>query len=218
MRTILMSACLFVAASHGFAQLDSDTVTVTAIRTPSGVVDEVYATVYVTTELNSTLDRVLAALQTTGITAANLATVYSFGPQTDWTFTLSGPYSKLKDTLAAVSRVPSTSNISVSYSVQAGSPAASTCAWPALLSDAQAEAQRLAAAAGVNVGPILALSDERAGIPQTVVSASGLRFGDFTQTVIGVIGAFPLPRLPAFMPPIISAPNCALTVQFKLLR
>jgi len=92
------------------------------------------------------------------------------------------------------------------------------CVWPALLSDAQAEAQRLAAAAGVTVGPIVALSDERAGITRTVVSASGLRFGDFGGVIGGVIGQFPLPRLPAYIPPIIPAPNCALTVQFKFLR
>src|SRR6266496_5483547 len=101
----------FAAVSVAFAQLDTDTFTITSLRTLNVVVDQVQVTVYVNSGIAATLDDVVSALQGTGITAANLSGAYTFPSilqqprPTQWTFTLTGSISKLKDTLAALARV-----------------------------------------------------------------------------------------------------------------
>ena len=217
MRTILVTACLWGTTSLGFAQLDSDTLTVTSSRTVTSVSDEVNVTVYVDANPNSTLDGILATLQPTGLAAANLVNVYPFGPYTEWTFRLIGPYSKLKDMLAPVLRFPTNSDLQVRYSVFPASvrpQSADACAWSALVSDAQAEAQRLAVAAGVRVGPILALSDTAnvGGTPRVASYAS------FLLGTVTIYDPWTTPLTAAAYASPSVASNCTLTVQFKLLR
>src|SRR6266536_1219540 len=160
----------FAAVSVAFGQLDSDMITITSSRTQSIVVDQVQVTVNVNTGRDATLDDVVSALQGTEITAANLSGAYTFSSNfqqprpTQWTFTLTASISKLKDTLAALARAQNRSDIDLGYYLNAVTTQSGPCPWPSLVGDAQAQAQKLAAVAGVRVGPIVALSEGFAGL------------------------------------------------------
>jgi hypothetical protein len=203
-----------------FGQLDSNSVTVTASRNVNLQPDQVLFGVYVGAPLTASLDDVLAAVKGVGITSANFSNVsgsptgiINVGagfaqPPTpvQWSFGLAVPFAQMRATVAALaslqqSIMQNNSGFSLSFSVQGTQVSASlqqaqTCSLTGLIADATAQAQKLASAAGLNLGSILAMSS-LSSIP-AVQTYSVFLAGSFAS------GTTPQ--------------NCTLTVKFGLTR
>ncbi len=183
MRRFLLPLALVPIA---FAQLDSNSVTVTASRGANLQPDQVVFGVTVDTPMDASLNDIVAALQNAGITLSNFVSVRALvqafiGPlptplptpapspaQVEWTFALPVPISKLADTASTLKNVQqsvaannktwmmsfSVSGTQVSLALQQSQ----VCSSPDLLADARVQAQKLASAAGMNVGNVLAMS------------------------------------------------------------
>jgi len=198
--------------------LDSDTLTIAASRTLNVQPDQVLVGVTVNTPVTASLQDVINELQGSGITAANLVNAYGYEEgETQWAFTLAIPFAKMGDTLTSLARIQqkvggSPGQPDLTFSVQgpqasADSQTAQSCSFPALVADAQSQAQKLASAAGITLGPVVSLSE---GSPlQSVGFLSGV-------ISFGSTGNF-LPN-PWFAPQPTPAQPCTLTVQFKLLH
>lgn len=176
---------MLVCASLAFGQLDSNSVTVTASRNPSLAPDEAVYGVYVDSDLHASLTDILAALQGSGITVVNFTSVNSvqkFDPVSgkplpamlEWSFRLPVALSKIKDTIAMLTalqqRVGQNSGVSLSFGLQGTQVSeqlqqSQSCVAADLISDARSSAQRLASAAGLSVGTILAISGQASTIP-----------------------------------------------------
>ncbi len=186
MRTLVLAFA--ISASLAFGQIDSNAVTVTALRNANLQPDTVLFSVSVTSGVNAGLDDVIAALAGSGITAANFSSVSSQQffiastipiiiqppqpaqpqPMLQWTFTLPVPLSKLKDTSTALTNVrqgiaKKNAGLAMSFSVQGTQVSqqlqqSQPCVISDLLADARAQAQKLANAAGLTLGQILALA------------------------------------------------------------
>ena len=235
MRALRVGLILFAAAIAAYAQLDSDTLTITATRSLVVVPDRTQVFVNVSAPTDYTLDDVLAALRGTGISATNLSgvggypytgiTLFDPGPPRvgtplmQWVFRLTPALSNLKDVLAPMARFNSPSNLRLDFYVQTMPATGVPCPWPALLEDARAQAANVAASAGMKAGSIMSLSDDnRFGVPffSSGFLGSASRSGSFTAIVpVGAIGGLLATPQPA---PILPAPACTLTVQFRLLR
>ena len=217
MRTISLIAALLLSISIAHAQLDSNSITVTASpSTPTGVQpDQAVYIVQVSTGLDMSLDDVIAALQGSGITSANFQglspTFFNTfngsgvsGPPTlmlSWSFRFAVPFSRSKDVLSTLNTLQQSiakknNGTALSFYIQGTQSSAQsqqTCSVPDLLTDARAQAQKLAAGAGVSVGNILAMS-----------SPVGAGFA-------------PVPGLGSSSTPA-AVPVCSLTVKFALSR
>jgi len=229
---------LLFAARLAAADLDSNSVTVTATRTVSAQPDQVALSVDLLATPDVALDDVLARLKGSGITAADLNGVYtSYGVQyvaanrfLDWNFNLNVAFTKMKDTLKALKALQTSipaiqDSPALTFSVtgtrySADALAAQSCPLPALVSDARRQADAMASAAGMKTGAIVSLTDG-SSLEVTVPTALQ-RIGDFSQ--ISAIydpatGVLPVSRvLTGFVLPVTALkPSCALTVQFKLL-
>jgi hypothetical protein len=165
-----------LSLSVAFAQVDSNSITVTASRGPSsGPPDQAVFGVVVTSGVDTSLDDVIALLQGTGIGAANLRSLNEYpisngssGQATEalnWQFTVTAPLAKNKDTIATLTNLQATiaknnNSVTMSFSIQGtqSSVQPQTCSQSDLLTDARTQAQKLADGAGVSVGNILALS------------------------------------------------------------
>ena len=166
--------------------------------------------------LSTTLDDAVAALQGSGITAANFSNVntvqsaFQSGPnvqtqvQLRWSFTLPADLANMKATAGTLSAVQQSvagkkNGMSVTISV-AGTQVsprlaqAQTCALTDLLADARAQAQKLASAAGLSVGAVLSISSATG----TSASAAGTSFGS------------------AVLVAPVTQPVCSITVKFAL--
>ena len=114
-------AGLVLSAGSAVAQLDSNSVTVTASRNAAAQADVANFAVYVVSGIDVSLADVLAALQGSPITAANFTGIGGSGllslnvfptpavplpPQIQWSFALSVPISKIKDTAGGKGEVP----------------------------------------------------------------------------------------------------------------
>jgi uncharacterized protein YggE len=219
MRKSALVCLVMWLAPPAFGQLESNSITVSVSRSATVQPDQVVFAVTVQSGLSTSLDDVVAALQGSGITAANLAGVNSINPllyvqpappPLSWTFTLTEPFSKQKDTVTSLTALQQTiaqakSGLTLSFTiagtqVSAQALQSQTCSLSGLISDATSQAQSIAAAAGVTVGPILALSTSTASpIPAAVNFISGA----FSSVYVA-----PSPY----------APPCGLTVKFGLLR
>jgi hypothetical protein len=216
---------LILSVPAAFAQLDSNSVTVSATRSMSQQPDQVLFAVNVQSGLNTSLDDVVGALQGSGITAANFSGV-SMGPNLifavvgpqpappimasplQWIFSLPVPLAKIKDTIAMLTALQQSiakqnNGLMLSFSVQgtqvsAQSQQSHVCPTSDLLADARAQAQKLADAAGLNLGSVLAMSSG--------TSASG-----YVGSAVSIAGAL------VFAPPVLPS-VCAMTVKFALLR
>lgn len=199
---LLCISCGFV-----FAQAASNSVTVTASRSTNVQPDQVVFSVAVDTPLDGTLDSAVSALQGSGITASNFSSVntvqqYNQAGQSTttalaWYFTLTAALAGVKSTIGLLTAVQKSgaknNGVAISFSVSGTqvSPQAQqsqTCSQADLLSDAKAQAQKLATAAGKGVGAVLAMS----GSTLTASQSSGL-----------VNSA-------------VTTPGCSLTVKFQL--
>ncbi len=206
---------VFSAASL-FAQLDSNSVTVTASRGVSLQPDQVVFSVRVDSDLNTGLDDVLAALQGSGITLANFngvgttQLVFTGGTvqprqALEWAFTLPAPLSKIKETAASLATLQQNiarqhGGLSLSFSVQGTTVSpqllqSQPCSLPDLLADARAQAQKLAGAAGFTADTILAMSSATAATAGAAAINTGLSI---------FLAPSPVP--------------CTITVKFSLAR
>lgn len=170
---------LTLASTLALAQPSPNTLTVTATRTSSVQPDQVVFGVSVTAPLTTSQSDVIAALQGSGITAANFSSVYStqmlsvggnqFISVLQWNFTVTVPVTNLKSTIdtftglqMALSKAKN--GLSLSFSVQgmqasAQAQQAQPCSLPGLISDARAQALKIANAASATLGNIVGLSN-----------------------------------------------------------
>lgn len=215
-RLLVLLACCPVA----LAQLGSNVLTVTATRSLNLQPDQANLMVNVTSNVNTALDDVVAALQPANITAANLTGVSTnftgangAGEAWYWTFTLRVPLSALKGTLASIVMVQQTlpsapDPMTVDYYVlgawfSSQLLASNPCPYTAVFSDAQTQAQMVAAAAGLTLGPVVALTD-----------GSGVTLEPVAE--YGVLSAARLSLGSVFEEPPTTAPSCTMVVKFKL--
>ncbi len=212
-RTFTLVAFITAAA---FGHMDSNSVTVSVNRESTVQPDQAIIAVYVNAGVGTSFNDVVAAVQSAGITAANLSGVRMVtgppvpsadgrGPATpvsvvEWAFGLAVPLSKVNDTLTALTKLQTAMaqqnyGLPLAFGLQGTqiSPQlqlAQTCSTTDLLADARAQAQKLADAAALTLGPILALA-----------SSTSASLG-YAPTVIS--------RL--------SLPGCSVTVKFGLTR
>jgi uncharacterized protein YggE len=190
------------------AQTPPNSVTVTASRNTNVAPDQAVISVSVNTSLSGTMDDAIAALQGSGITAANFTGVSTvqtiLGKQSitelQWSFSLVTDLTALKTTTATLTGVQQAvaarnNGLSVSFSVQGTQVSqkqsqSQPCSLQDLMSDARSQASKLASAAGMTVGPVLAVSGG------TTSSATSAGANAFTQVV--------------------AQPVCSLTVKFAL--
>jgi hypothetical protein len=162
-----------------FAQLTSNSVTVTASRASNPQPDQVLFSVNVAAPVEATLTDVLAAIQGTGLTLANFTGIgfsgqSPSGPATivadsrvQWGFSLPAALSDMKSTVGLLTAVQAnlakTGRFGLSFTV-AGLQVSDrlrqsqNCAISDLIADAREQAQKLASSAGMSLGSILAMS------------------------------------------------------------
>jgi hypothetical protein len=211
----LLAICLMLAPC-GFGQLDSHTITITASRPLSAQADHAQFDVVVTAPPTAGLSDVVATVASLGLSASNLSNVSNSTVQAAaapqqvfvWTFGLSVPFASMTQTLTGLSNlqqsiVKQNPGVTLTFDVN-GTQASQTsqpCPFPLLVADARGMAQRLASAAGMTVGNLLALSD-----------ASGQ--GSYAATIIGgFVQLSGLLSVVQGVPPQV----CTLTVKFQLI-
>jgi uncharacterized protein YggE len=209
---------LFAFAAAAFGQLDDDTLTVTSTRTVSLVPDQVTVTIFLNGPMGGSVDEAIAALPGGGVAASDLSSVSTIpsgaDPSLQWIFNRTVNFSQLGSTLAALDSLSQKKgDYSVSYSVQGtlsanAQQAPALCPLPTMVSEARAQAQRVADAAGVRVGAVVSLSRAQ---PPGFVPVPVFRSGDFASARLGLVGVISSAPLP-------TASSCAITVQFRLLR
>jgi hypothetical protein len=216
------SILLFVSCcSVAFGQIDSNSVTVSASTSATLQPDQAVFGITVQSPLTTGFDDVLAALQGSGITAANFSGVGTQGqivfsggqvpppnlPTLAWTFTLPVPLTNTKAIVASLTTLQQTiamqkNGLTLSFNIvgtQVSQQLAQsqTCSLPGLIATATTQAKSLAAAANLTVGRILALSSAAAsgvyGASEYVGSVAG---------TFSTISATPAP--------------CTVTVKFAL--
>jgi hypothetical protein len=209
---------LVVFASFACAQLDSNSITVNASHSANLQPDQALFAVFVQSDANTSLDDVLAALQGSGITAANFAGVSSYSPinwngttlppTIQWTFSLPVSLTKTKDMVATLTALQqniaqNNKSLKLSFSIQGTQVSqqlqqSQTCSIPDLLTDARTQAQTLAAAGGVTLGTILAMSSPTSSVATAARQDYPLNTGISSSSAFG--------------------PPCVLTVKFAVLR
>jgi len=217
MRRFFLTTLFLTSASLVFGQLDSDTVTIQASRSVNLPPDQIVFSVSVSAGPNTSLDQIVAALSNSGITTANFVGVTGGTDNQSpiqWLFTLAAPVTKIKATIASLTALQQSiannnSGITLSFQVQGTrfspeSIQSQTCAAKDLVSDAQTQAQNVAAAAGLYVGPIVAISDGSSAMPTFTARAGDFFVGNSIYTT----GLW-------FDP---TPPGCYIEVKFKLLR
>jgi uncharacterized protein YggE len=213
--SILPLALLLLPASPLCAQLPSQTVTVTATQSVSVPPDQALFSLAVTSSVSTNLEQIISPLSGLGITPLNLTAVgNSSATMLQWNFNLAVPLSNLTATIASLTNLEqnitqNNSGLTLTFTVTGvqtsaqaqASQQAQTCTNANLISDATAQAQKLVAAAGVALGPVLRLST----VASAASSVPGLAFAELEPVAYSV-------------PVNYSAPvTCSLTVQFQLL-
>lgn len=215
MRKFLI-AVLMVVPPLAFGQLDSYSVTITASRNVTQQPDQVIFEVSVTTSGMAGLDDVVAVLQGSGITAADFTGINSqllMPANTAWAFRSFVAFSKMTAMLTSLSNAQRNiaktkrgwsltfyiAGTRVSPEVQAANP----CSIPDLMSDARAQAQKLASAAGFQVGSVWSMSEGG----EVFQPATAFRIAAISPVLSGI---------PSFSSPP-SAEPCSIVVKFKLI-
>ncbi len=219
------SGLVFVLVSFcplAFGQLDSNSITVSVSNNANLQPDQAVFSVTVVSGITSGLDDVLAALQGSGITAANFTGVSTQGqftailsanplpttlaPTIGWTFSLPVPLTNTKATVATLTTVQQNiaklnNGMTLSFNIvgtQVSQQLAQsqTCSLSGLIASATTQAQNLANVSGLTLGSVLALSSATSSV------SSGS-------------------QLPLQVPGLLSSaapPHCAVTVKFNLTR
>jgi len=160
-----------------FGQLDSNSITVSASNNASLQPDQAIFSVSVQSGMSTGFDDVLSALQGSGITAANLSNVsggfqqyLNVGgmPSLTWTFRLLVPLTNTKTSIASLNTLQQNiaklnNGLMLSFIIEGTQVSqqlaqSQTCSLSALVTAATTQAQSLAAAGGVTLGSITALS------------------------------------------------------------
>jgi hypothetical protein len=164
---------LLISSSLAIAQVDSNSVTVTAYRTTPVPADQAIYDVSVTAPLATSIDDVLAVVRPAGIGVANFINVYTIQSSDNttllqWKFTLTASLTNTTATVATLANLQSTvaknsPGFAVMFSLQGttASPQALrslSCSLPDLLNDVKAKAQTMATAAGRFVSGLVALA------------------------------------------------------------
>ncbi|MBV8729352.1 MAG: SIMPL domain-containing protein, partial [Acidobacteriia bacterium] len=177
--------CLVLGSMPLLAQIANNAITVTASQNATAQPDEVVFSVVVGSGLDQTLDSIVNAVSGVGITAANLVSLVapnssvstcpaypgSTGvqcpptPPEQWSFQVVVPFSKMKDTAAALAGLQSsigntTAGLSLSFSVVGtqSSIQSPACDLASLVSQARTNAQQIASAASLTPGAVIGLS------------------------------------------------------------
>jgi hypothetical protein len=203
----------------------ADTITISASRTVNVPPNQVQLSITLQSDAGASLDQVVSALNGTGITAADLSGVSSppssTGPGISylrWSFQLTVSISKLNTvagTLAQIQQTLQKQNVGWDLSYFIGSSqvspalqATQPCPYPALISDAQAFAQKLAGAVGRSLGSLVAVSDAGA-------SSFGASFGLLlVPTLATRVISDPFLGIPGV--PFYTGASCTATVTFDL--
>lgn len=206
--------------------LQPNSITVTASRSTPLQPDQISMVLNVTSDVNAGVDDITAALQQAGISGVVFTGVYTTSQYSgnppaqqsrlSWSFTLTAPLSKIKDTLSAIlaaqqslakASPPLTlSSFGAQVQVSPDLAKSQSCPEADLIKDAQAQAQKVAAAAGVSAGPILGLTGGTTGLAAAarLGSFSIINGLDFSTVSLGVF--------PGFAP----AATCSVSVSFLL--
>ena len=176
MRKSIVIVAPLIFCSLAFGQLESNSITVTASNNTSLQPDQAVFTVIVQSGLTTGLDDVVNALAGSGITAANFSSVgtqinYNAAASSislQWSFSLTAPLANTKGTVASLTTLQqniakANNGLALSFSILGTQvlqqlAQSLTCSFPALITSATTQAQSLAAAGGVTLGSILALS------------------------------------------------------------
>jgi uncharacterized protein YggE len=212
-------AALLLTAGLALAQMDSNTITITASRSISSVPDQVSFSLQVSTGTDANLSDALAMVHSLGLTVSDLSSVGTYttydskgranGTGLRWSFTVNAPVSSLKGTSARLQAfAQNTKGVTIGIS---GWQSNGQCAVNDLIADARVQAQLLASAAAVSVAPILGITatptpdTSRVVFPANIIPASRI---DPTAVIVATsyTGA-----------PYI-AQSCSVTVKFTLLR
>jgi hypothetical protein len=208
---------VLLAAAPLFAQLESHTLTISATRTINLQPDQVVFGLSVSSTAVTSLDQIVGALSGLGITSANLSGVDNSNPTTlQWSFTLVAPLSNLSATIGSLTKLQQTiaqnnSGLTLTFAVEGTQVSqqlqqSQSCSNADLIADATAQAQKLAAAAGLTLGTILKLSNVpvagTTAVPVNVAELGSFVSGDFSDFLLG------------YLP---SPVTCSLLVKFQLL-
>ncbi len=209
---------VMLAGSPVFGQLESHTVSVTASRSINLQPDQALLSLTVTSATIAPMDQVVSALSSLGVTAANLNGVSNSSnpPSVLWYFNMTAPLKSLTSTINSLTTLQQTitqnnSGLSLNFSVNGTQVSnqlrqSQSCSSSDLISDATAQGQKLAAAAGMSLGPLLSVSQ----VPLTVPAAIG-RVGGFAELEVGAFTATTFVTTPP------SPVTCSVSVQFRLL-
>jgi hypothetical protein len=185
---------LLILCTLAYAQLDSNSVTVTVARPGAPQPDEVMIGVTVNTGIDKDLTDVVSLLRGSGVTMAHFtgvgapatAAISVLDPgivfpairlgniAVQWNFTVPAPIARMKDVLAQLSKyqqdaLKTIGSVGVTYSVTGSQLSqAAQLAWSCpvseLLTDARVKAQKLADGAGMNLGVVLAMANTPASV------------------------------------------------------
>jgi uncharacterized protein YggE len=218
------------SATVTFGSATSKSMTISALQQVAVAPDQIVFGVRVNSGLSTALDEVIAALQGSGITAVNLSSVYTQTTYTSqnqqqqqylqWTFGLPVFFGAMQDTAASLTSLQKAiaqqkSGLVLSFGpegtrVSPQTQQAHQCSATSLIADAQAQAQKLADAAGFILGPILAISEAGLSPLQTLAVApvsarSTIDFGGFLTQFVS----------PVLIPPPVPS-TCSLSIKFAL--
>lgn len=208
----LSPSMLFLVVAPVFGQLDPHTITISATRSTYLQPDDAVFSVSVSAGAAISLDQVVAALSSLGITSSDLTGVNNTfsPPNLQWNFNLPVPLSSLTATIGSLTKLQQSitqnnSGLTLSFSVNGTQISqqlqqAQSCSNSELIADATAQAQKLAAAAGLMLGPIAKLSNGPS--PQT--------YGVLYDPLVGYV-------VPSNFVPASSPVTCSLVVEFRLL-
>jgi uncharacterized protein YggE len=178
MQRLIFATVLFAGLAHAQypANLDANSIVVTATKAVVLVPTDITFMVNVSADLTVTLDQVLAAVDF-GLTAQDLTGISSYptGPyppvapysRITYLFRLTVPVSKMKETIDKLEKLRKSvdTNMDLSYSTNMVGPSQAAVAdahdkaLPDLVADAKKRAESLAAAAGLKLGNIQAVSE-----------------------------------------------------------
>jgi uncharacterized protein YggE len=219
MRRLLLPI-LLLGAAPAFAQIESHTVTISATRSIVLEPDQIVLQLTVGSNPSATLDQIVGALSGLGITDANLTGTYNSIPSLlTWNFSFTAPLANVTATIGSITKLEQTiaqnnSGLTLTFYISGTQVSqqlqqAQTCPNSDLISDASAQAQKLASAAGMTLGPILRLSNTPSSQPSRPALVAE------NATLTGVLGAYDILEFP--LTPLPSPVTCSLSVQFQLL-
>jgi len=155
------------------AQLTPNSVTVTVSRTLDATVNQAQFSIAVHAGLEASLDDVIAVVRGVGLSAANFAgvgygdsSIGIYNGDSDrpvaWYFNLSVPLTQMKTTIALMTAMQTSlakdTKYSLSFGVSSASTTSSGCPLADMIAEARTSASKLASAAGLSAGGILAVS------------------------------------------------------------